>query len=105
MNRLSLERDYLYLTNYTLPEAGQQHRWPVRLNHCFQRILLDAIFQDCWYHYLDRSARLPAYRQLTIEQLQQAVTLAERMLAQPDIVFSLNQRSLRYRGKQQGKIT
>ena len=99
MNRPALEQHYLHLTNYTLPEVAPQNHWPVHLNHCFQRIILDAIFQDCWYQHLDRSKRVPAYRQLTLEQLQQAVDLAERMLAQPDIVHPLNRQSLRYRGK------
>ena len=99
MNRPALEQYYLHLTNHTLPDVAQEHNWPVRLNHCFQRIILDTIFRNCWYHHLDRSKRVPAYRQLTDEQLQRAVDLAERILDQPGTVDALNQQSLRYRGK------
>jgi hypothetical protein len=101
MNRPELEQHYLHLTNHSLPEVAAQHHWPVRLNHCFQRIILDALFQDCWYHHLDRGQRTPAYRQLTDEQLQQAIDLAERTLREPALLPRLNQQSLRYRGKVQ----
>ncbi|MGB3850809.1 MAG: hypothetical protein WA958_12640 [Tunicatimonas sp.] len=99
MDHPALEQHYLHLTNHTLPDAAAPHRWPVRLNHCFQRIILDALFQDCWYHHLDRGKRTAAYRQLTDEQLQRAVDLAQRMLREPELLPKLNQQSLRYRGK------
>ncbi|MEM7577445.1 MAG: hypothetical protein AAF328_08220 [Planctomycetota bacterium] len=62
------------------------------------RMILDALFEDCWYKYLDR--RLRAYKQLDTEQLKRAVALAERLLdeGQPTVT-QLNQQSLRWRGK------
>jgi hypothetical protein len=41
MERLTqLRNQYLDLTNRVLPDLAQQQRFPVRFNHCFQRIVL-----------------------------------------------------------------
>ncbi|MBD2090776.1 hypothetical protein H6F67_13025 [Microcoleus sp. FACHB-1515] len=90
---------YLELTNQTLPDLAKQRRFPVRFNHCFQRIILDNLFGGCWYDRLDRKQGA-AYRQLTEEQLEQAIAIAEAIIAQPDeYLIELNQNSLRWRGK------
>jgi hypothetical protein len=96
----TLLRDrYLELTNRTLPELAKQRSFPVKYNHCFQRIILDHLFGGCWYEVLDRKQG-PAYKQLTIEQLQQAIAIAEMMIEQPDdYIRQLNQNSLQWRGK------
>jgi hypothetical protein len=100
MNDLSTLRDrYLDLTNRVLPQLAKQRSFPVRHNHCFQRIVLDNLFGCCWYDALDRGAG-PAYKQLTKEQLQQAIALAEALIEQPDeYIHQLNQNSLRWRNK------
>ena len=42
MERLTqLRNRYLDLTSRVLPDLAQQRRFPVRFNHCFQRIVLD----------------------------------------------------------------
>ena len=94
------QQQYMHLTNRVMPEVARQQHWPVRLNHCFQRIILDALFQDCWYHHLDRASRIPAYRQLSESQLKEALAIAQRMLESPETVRQLNQQSLVYRNKQ-----
>ena len=96
---LPQQQQYLHLTNQVMPEVAREQYWPVRLNHCFQRIILDILFQDCWYHHLNRTSRIPAYRQLTNNQLAQALTIARQMIDSPAIVRQLNQQSLAYRNK------
>lgn len=79
-----------------LPQLAGQGRFPVRYNHCFARIVLDNLFGCCWYEALNRNG--PAYKQLTEEQLEQAIALAESVISQPDkYIHQLNQNSLRWR--------
>ena len=97
-DRDALEQRYLHLTRTALPAAARERRWPIRHDHCFMRLILDHLFEDCWYPHLDRTR--PAYKQLTAAQLAQAITLAERMLtADADEVAAMNHRSLSWRGK------
>jgi hypothetical protein len=100
MDHLSqLRNQYLELTNQVLPQLASSRKFPVRYNHCFQRIILDNLFGRCWYEVLERN-REPAYKQLSEDQLEQAITLANSIIAQPDSYLKqLNQNSLRWRGK------
>jgi hypothetical protein len=99
MDITALRDRYLELTNRTLPELAKQRSFPVRYNHCFQRIILDNLFGRCWYEVLDRKQG-PAYKQLTVAQLQQAITLAEAIIERSDqYIHQLNQNSLQWRGK------
>ncbi|MER3432148.1 MAG: hypothetical protein C4288_01635 [Leptolyngbya sp. ERB_1_1] len=100
MDRLTqLRNQYLELTNQVLPSLATSRNFPIRDNHCFQRIILDNIFSCCWYEVLERK-RVPAYRQLTEAQLETAIALANRIIAEPDSYGQqLNQNSLNWRGK------
>ncbi|HIK18513.1 MAG TPA: hypothetical protein IGS53_24955 [Leptolyngbyaceae cyanobacterium M33_DOE_097] len=100
MNRLiQLRNCYLELTNQDLPKLANSRNFPVRYNHCFQRIILDNLFGRCWYEVLDRK-RGAAYMQLTEEQLERAIALAKQIIEQPDAYLqALNQNSLRWRKK------
>lgn len=100
MDRMTqLRHQYLELTNQVLPTLAASRHFPVRYNHCFQRIILDNLFGRCWYDVLERG-REPAYQQLTEVQLKQAIALANRIIDQPDSYLeSLNQNSLNWRGK------
>jgi hypothetical protein len=100
MDRLNqLRNRYLELTNQVLPNLAQQRKFSVRFNHCFQRIILDNLYDRCWYEVLDRQGE-PAYKQLSEEQLEKAITIAESIITQPDeYLQKLNQNSLRWRGK------
>lgn len=70
----------------------------MRDDHCFGRILLDHAVGGCWYDTLDR--RRVGFRQLSDEQLEATVALAERIRAQGDpLLRRLNQQSLAWRGK------
>ncbi|MEM6753420.1 MAG: hypothetical protein AAF630_10665 [Cyanobacteria bacterium P01_C01_bin.38] len=70
-----LRQEYLRLTNEVLPNIAKQRKFPVRFNHCFQRIILDNIFGCCWYDALDKS-KGAAYQQLNATQLEKAISLA-----------------------------
>ncbi|MGF1512395.1 MAG: hypothetical protein ACFB5Z_01675 [Elainellaceae cyanobacterium] len=95
----ALRQRYLELTNETLPGLAQQRQFPVRFNHCFQRIVLDNLFGRCWYEALNREAGA-AYKQLSVAQLQDAIAIAQAIAEQPNgYIQDLNQNSLRWRGK------
>jgi hypothetical protein len=105
MDHLSqLRNQYLELTNQVLPKLASSRNFPVRYNHCFQRIILDNLFGRCWYEVLERSHE-PAYKQLSESQLEQAIVLADSIITQSDSHLNrLNQNSLRWRGKLPGAI-
>jgi hypothetical protein len=100
MNHLEqLRHQYLELTNCVLPKLAQTRSFPVQYNHCFQRIILDNLFGCCWYNALSTQQK-PAYKQLTEAQLEQAISLANNIIAQPDAyLYQLNQNSLDWRKK------
>lgn len=92
-----LRNQYLELTNRVLPGLANQRNFPVRYNHCFQRIILDNLFGRCWYDVLDRKQG-SAYKQLTEAQLEVAIALAQRIITEPDAYLEqLNQNSLNWR--------
>jgi hypothetical protein len=105
MDHLSqLRNQYLELTNQVLPKLASSRKFPVRYNHCFQRIILDNLLGCCWYEVLERG-REPAYKQLSEEQLEEAIALANNIITQPDSYLKqLNQNSLHWRGKLSGTI-
>ena len=93
----ALREQYLSLINQQLPEKAKEGAMPVRFNHCFARIVLDNLFEGCWYDYLSR--KQPAYKQLDESQLEKGIAIAQTMLTDPKTAVQLNQNSLRWRGK------
>jgi hypothetical protein len=90
---------YRELVDHDLPAAAARGRWTLRADHCFGRVLLDAAVGDCWYSVLGRRGG-PAHRRLDDRQLERAVALGERLLAEGDVlVRELDAQSLRWRGK------
>lgn len=100
MRTADLVSRYMTLTKEVMPElARTSHRhWPIRNDHCFQRIVLDTICHGTWYDHIAR----PAYRHLTHEQAAQAVALCERIIAGDASIAELNRQSLSWRGKLSG---
>ena len=89
------------LTDRVLPEAARGRAdWPVRLNHCFQRILLDHATGGCWY---DAIPDRPAYAHAPDVVLDRAIALGEEVLAGRADLRALNRQSLAWRGKGCGK--
>jgi hypothetical protein len=81
-----------------LPEKAQRSDgWPIHLDHCFGRVVLDNLFQDEWYGHVDGR---PAYENLSEEELRDAIRIADEMLQRGrPAVERLNDNSLRWRGK------
>lgn len=95
--RLVLIERYLHLTRTVLPNLARTRTgdWPVRNDHCFQRIVLDNLSGGIWYDHIAR----PAYKHLSLEQAQRAVNLCEDIIAGRADLVRLNQCSLSWRGK------
>ena len=94
-----LRTRWLALTKEQLPARAREQQWPLREDHCFQRVLLDAVCGGRWY---DHVPARPAYRHLDPDRLGRAVDLAERLASEPDAVTLLREldaQSLAWRGK------
>ena len=98
MNTITtLQDEYLTYTKTILPQLARQQKWVVSYDHCFQRIILDNLFQMCWYDAIEKR---PAYKQLSQEQLQQALMLAQNIEKYgDDYLRQLNTKSLKWRKK------
>lgn len=94
--RRALETRWIDLTRCVLPGLAAEREWPIRFDHCFQRVLLDAAFGGVWY---DHVATRPAYRALSGERLRVAVELAEAVAEGRADLFALNAQSLRWRAE------
>ncbi|MDP4005208.1 GNAT family N-acetyltransferase [Methylobacterium sp. NEAU K] len=90
-DRRALWRD---LVERRLPDAARPG-WPVRLDHCFARILLDNACGGPWRE----SVRPPAHVNMPEEGLEAAIALGEAVLAGAADLALLNRRSLAWRGK------
>jgi hypothetical protein len=88
---------YMVLTKEVMPQMARDPRvtWPVRNDHCFQRIVLDTVCDGPWYAHLSR----PAYKSLTRDQAAYAVQLCEDIIANRVDLHDLNRKSLNWRGK------
>ncbi|MEM9839959.1 MAG: GCN5-related N-acetyltransferase [Pseudomonadota bacterium] len=85
------------MTRKVLPQAALDRRdWPVRFDHCFQRILLDNAAGAVWYDVIEGR---PAYRYASVELLDAAIELGERVMTGEADLGALNAESLRLRGK------
>lgn len=96
MTRAELELEWLSLTRKRLPKLAASREWPVRADHCFQRILLDNAVGGCWYQAVQ--AR-PAYRHIAEPLLARAVDLGQAVEAAEIDLHALNRLSLEWRGK------
>ncbi|MEM1377669.1 MAG: hypothetical protein AAGG69_09790 [Pseudomonadota bacterium] len=93
----TLIAEYLHLTRETMPfMARSSHtHWPVREDHCFQRIVLDAVCGAVWYEKIKR----PAYKHLSGEQAAEAVRICRALIDGELSMDALNAQSLSMRGK------
>lgn len=93
-DRVALEAQWLVLTRERMPALAKARGWPVRADHCFQRILLDAACGGIWYA---RIGRRPAYRHAEHAVLADAVALGEACVEGRADLALLNRRSLAWR--------
>lgn len=97
-HRYVLQDKYIELTKVTLPAKARAGGWSLTEDHCFMRVILDQLFEGCWYDHLDR--RLVAYKQLNERQLQIAIGLGEAILDQGESLLNVwNRQSLAWRNK------
>ena len=90
-----LREEYLRLTREVLPERAGREGWPLRFDHCFQRVVLDAVAGGCWYDVIER----PAIRCMTEAQLRAAVGVARRLAEDGEpLLRRLDAESLAARG-------
>jgi methylated-DNA-[protein]-cysteine S-methyltransferase len=99
-HRSTLLTRYKQLVDQDLPLAAKiksdaQPRWPVHLNHCFGRIILDHICQRPWREVLQP----PAVRHMNMGQLGKAVQVGEGILSGIVDLEKLNRESLQMRAK------
>ena len=95
MSREDLEARWFELTRDRMPAIAAERGWPVRFDHCFQRILLDNACGKPWREAIPP----PAYRNASDDLLADAIALGEAALAGDADLADLNRRSLLMRGK------
>lgn len=85
------------LPNLAKSKDSVQPTWPVHLDHCFARIILDNAvgITSPWTAVL----KSPAYKHMTVSQLEDAITLGESIAVGEASLVELNERSLRLRDK------
>ena len=93
----NIVKRYIKLTKEVLPmmASDKKLQWPVKYDHCFQRIVLDNICNGCWYDHLKR----PAYKHLSNSQALKAIKLCEDIISGNADLHALNRKSLIWRGK------
>ena len=94
-DRAALVARWLDLTRHVLPAMAAAQRWPIRLDHCFMRVCLDAACGQPWHEVIAR----PAIRHAADDVLRRAIAVAERIMAAPAHLAELNRSSLAARGK------
>ena len=94
--RAKLETEWLTLTQATLPALAKSYHWPVSADHCFMRILLDAVHKARWDSVVTKR---PAYKHIGKAQLVAALALGQQVAAGEADLWSLNTQSLRWREK------
>lgn len=98
----TLQEDWNELYKKRLPSLAKkkdpsQKKWPVQLDHCFARIILDnAIGKDKPWNQVLKS---PAYKNMTQTQLEDAIALGEKLTTGEEDLVALDEKSLALRGK------
>ena len=95
-SRTELEQRWLHLTRTALPSVAAERGWPLKHDHCFQRVLLDGACGGCWY---DHVSERPAYRHAPEPMLARAVELGEQLLGGELDLGEMNRRSIGWRGR------
>ena len=103
----SLRSQWTQLYSKTLPHMARerdpaQPEWPVRLDHCFARIILDNTVGEGSQQW-DKVIKKPAVRNMTAQQLQNAIELGDKVRTGEMDLQELDQISLMCRGKNEGR--
>ena len=93
-----LRSAWLDLMRRRLPEAARSRPdWPIQADHCFGRVIVDAVYGRPWREVL----KPPAWRSMSPEALQAAIAIGEAILDGAADLHALDSRSLAMRGKAQ----
>ena len=102
MSLNDLRATWTTLYKHTLPslaisKSPVQERWPVHIDHCFARIILDSVIgQDApWTTKL----KAPAWKNMSVEQLRTAIDVGQNIARGKINLAELDDRSLVLRGK------
>ncbi|WP_243144793.1 hypothetical protein [Litoreibacter roseus] len=95
-DRADIEMRWLELTKITLPEVAGGRDWPIKFDHCFQRVLLDNACDGVWYDHIEGR---PAYKWASDATLVRAIKLGQAVLVGSEDLVDLNNKSLDWRGK------
>lgn len=102
MDHSTLQDQWTSIYGYKLPTLSKcrdpiQPQWPVVLDHCFARIILDnAVGIDRpWAEVV----KAPAIKNMSAEQLRAAINLGWEIITGVKDLVELNERSLTLRGK------
>ena len=92
----SLRAEWLAWMRERLPQAARDHpEWPIRLDHCFGRVVLDAVYGRPWREVIPA----PAWRHMDEAALRQAAALARDIAQGRADLDALNARSLQMRSE------
>ncbi|KAL8905322.1 MAG: hypothetical protein Q9207_002713 [Kuettlingeria erythrocarpa] len=85
------------LPSLALSKSPVQNSWPVHVDHCFGRIILDNVIGNDgpWMNKL----KAPAVQHMTSEQLEGCIALGNAIAAGRENLVDLDAKSLRLRGK------
>ncbi|MDG5747221.1 GCN5-related N-acetyltransferase [Qipengyuania sp. XHP0207] len=95
MTRSDLVDRWFALTRDEMPGIAGQRDWPVRFDHCFQRILLDNAVGAKWSGEIPA----PAYRHASDDTLERAIALGRGAIDGTEDLVALNRNSLAWRDK------
>lgn len=107
----SLSSRWTTLYTHTLPSLARskdlsQSTWPVHLDHCFARIILDAVIGNSTFARPDETPtpwtakmKSPAVKNMSTQQLEACIELGEAIAEGKVNLVELDQRSLTVRGK------
>ncbi|PNS15586.1 F-box protein pof12 [Sphaceloma murrayae] len=102
MSIQALQAEWNHLYRSHLPSLARakdtaQSKWPVVLDHCFARIVLDNVVggDRPWNQVI----KAPAYKNMTAEQLEAAIKLGNGIAEGTEDLIALDERSLMLRGK------
>lgn len=103
----TLREEWKTLYSTTLPQMAKsrdlaQVKWPVTLDHCFARIILDHTIGE-GHQQWDKVLPKPAIKNMSAQQLQNAITLGRKVEAGEVDLCHLDEKSLQCRGKNKAK--
>lgn len=103
----SLRSEWSTLYSQTLPKLARskdaaQPKWPVTLDHCFARIILDNTIGRGVLQW-DNVIKKPAVKHMTEQQFKAAIELGEKIKNGDADLVELDKKSLQARGKGEKK--